>query len=66
MNTRAQTIWDAFCGELIAEPTDDMREAFATAVREIVNEFQYYHFGPGEDMVVDARILYELAEELEK
>jgi hypothetical protein len=31
-----------------------------------VNEFQYYHFGPGEDMVVDARMLYELAEELEK
>jgi hypothetical protein len=66
MNTRTQTIWNSFCGELIVEPTDDMREALATAVREIVNEFQYYHFGPGEDMVVDARILYELAEELEK
>jgi hypothetical protein len=66
MNTKAQTIWNAFCGELIVEPTDDMREALATAVRKIVNEFQYYHFGDGEDMVVDARILYELAEELEK
>ena len=43
-----------------------MREALATAVREIVNEFQYYHFGDGEDMVVDSRVLYELAEELEK
>ncbi len=66
MNTKAQTIWKAFCGELIVEPTDDMKEALATAVREIVNEFQYYHFGDGEDMVVDARMLYELAEELEK
>jgi len=66
MNTKAQTIWKAFCGELIVEPTDDMREALSTAIREIVNEFQYYHFGSGEDMVVDARMLYELAEELEK
>jgi hypothetical protein len=66
MNTKAQTIWNAFCGELIVEPTDDMREALATAVREIANEYQYYHFGPGEDLVIDARMLYELAEELEK
>jgi hypothetical protein len=69
MNTKAQTIWNAFCGELIVEPTDDMREALATAVREIVNEHQYYQCCKDEgveDMVVDARILYELAEELEK
>jgi hypothetical protein len=66
MTDKAQTIWKAFCGELIVEPTDDMKEALATAVREIVNELQYYHFGDGADMVVDARVLYELAEELEK
>jgi hypothetical protein len=66
MTDKAQTIWKAFCGELIVEPTDDMREALATAVREIANEFQYYHFGPGEDLVIDARMLYELAEEIEK
>jgi hypothetical protein len=30
-----------------------------------VNEYQYHHFGEGEDMVVDARVLYELADELE-
>jgi hypothetical protein len=34
-------------------------------IRAIVNEFQYYHIGPGEDFVVDARVLYELADELE-
>jgi hypothetical protein len=69
MNNKAQIIWNAFCGELIVEPTDDMREALATAVREIVNEHQYYQCCKDEgveDMVVDARILYELAEELEK
>jgi hypothetical protein len=66
MTDTAYKVWEAFKAELIVEPTDDMREALATAVRKIVNEFQYYHFGDGEDMVVDARILYELAEELEK
>jgi hypothetical protein len=58
-------IWEAFKAELIVEPTDDMKEALATAIRAIVNEHQYYHFGEGEDMVVDARVLYELADELE-
>jgi hypothetical protein len=41
MNNKAQTIWNAFCGELIVEPTDDMREALATAIREIAD--QLYH-----------------------
>jgi hypothetical protein len=42
--------------------------SLAAAIREIVNEFQYYQCCEEEgveDMVVDARILYELAHELE-
>ena len=31
MTYRAEQIWEAFCGELTQEPTDDMREALATA-----------------------------------
>lgn len=72
MNERAQKIWDAFCGELIQEPTDDVREALSTAIREVANELQYYNFGFGEvfnssteDMILDARDLYDLADELE-
>ena len=68
MTERAQKVWEAFKGELIVEPTDDMREALSTFLREIVNEFQYYQCCEEEgveDMVVDARILYELADELE-
>lgn len=65
MTEKSQKIWDAFCGELTQEPTDDMREALVTAIREIVNELQYYNFREGEDMVVDARDLYDLADELE-
>jgi hypothetical protein len=38
---------------------------FAAVIREAVNELQYYHFGDGEDMVVSARALYELADALE-
>lgn len=68
MTKRAQKIWEAFKGELIVEPTDDMREALATAIREIVNEYQYYQCCEEEgveDFVVDARRLYDLADELD-
>lgn len=34
MTIRAEEIWEAFCGELIVEPTEDMKEALATAIRE--------------------------------
>ena len=64
MTDKAQTIWKAFCGELKQEPTDDMREALVTAIREIANELQYYNFNGGVDMIVDAHKLYELSDEL--
>jgi hypothetical protein len=35
MINRAQQIWEAFCDELTQEPTDDMREALATAFRHM-------------------------------
>ena len=69
MTDRAYKVWEAFKNELIQPATDDMREALATAIREIANEFQYYQCCKDEgveDMVVDARMLYELAEELEQ
>lgn len=34
MTERALEVWKAFCGELTQKPTDDMREALATAIRE--------------------------------
>jgi hypothetical protein len=34
MTERAKHIWNEFCGELIEPPTDDMREALATAIHE--------------------------------
>ena len=66
---KSEIIWKAFCGELIVEPTDDMKEALATSIRAIANELQYYQCCEDsgvEDMVVDARALYEIADELEE
>jgi hypothetical protein len=65
MTTTAQKIWEAFCGELTQEPTDDMREALATSLREVANELQYYNTSEGEDMILDAYKLYELADKIE-
>ena len=61
----AQQIWKVFCEELTQEPTDDMREALATSLREVANELQYYNTSEGVDMILDAYKLYELADELE-
>jgi len=33
MTIRAEEIWGSFCNELIVEPTEDMKEALATAIR---------------------------------
>ena len=58
MTDRAQQVWEAFCGELTQKPTDDMREALITTIRDIVNRLQYQNFGEGVDMIVDAHSLY--------
>jgi hypothetical protein len=34
---RAEEIWEAFCGELIVEPTEDQRQALSTAIREVAD-----------------------------
>ena len=56
-------------GKLIREGRDPMITKtyyeYAAVIREAVNELQYYNFENGEDMIVDARALYELANELE-
>jgi|LakMenE18May11ns_1017448.scaffolds.fasta_scaffold9517771_1 hypothetical protein len=68
MNNKAQTIWSAFCGELIdngLKDGEDVRQALSTAIREAVFELQYYNFERGEDLVVSSRALYELCDDLE-
>ena len=56
-------------GKLIREGKNPMITKtyyeFAAVLREAVNELQYYNFREGEDMVVDARDLCDLADALE-
>jgi len=64
--SKAQKLWEAFKGELIVEPTDDMREALSTAIRVVADELSYTIFMPNNDVrVVETRELYQLADELE-
>jgi len=68
MTERAKKIYRAWEDEYYLEKDFYEPRALAAAIREIVNEFQYYQCCEEEgveDMVVDARVLYELADELE-
>jgi len=68
MTNTAYQIWEAFKAELTQPATDDMKEALATAIREIANQYQYYQCCKDEgveDMVVDAQKLYELSYNVE-
>ena len=59
MTEQAQKIWEAFCGELIQEPTDDMKEALATAIRVVVDACR------GDKLIIDIENLLAIAKELE-
>jgi len=68
MTNTAYQIWETFKAELTQPATDDMKEALATAIREIANQYQYYQCCKDEgveDMVVDAQKLYELSYNVE-
>ena len=73
MTERAQRIMEAFYLTFTDKRQDFIvqklnNDGVAAAIRAIVNEFQYYQCCEDEgveDMVVDARLLYELADELE-
>jgi hypothetical protein len=36
---RAEQIWEAFKGELIVEPTEDMKQALSYAIRVVAERF---------------------------
>jgi len=68
MTNTAYKVWEAFKAELTQPATDDMKEALASSIREIANQYQYYQCCKDEgveDMVVDAQKLYELSYDVE-
>jgi hypothetical protein len=68
MTEQTQKIWEAFCGELIQEPTDDMKEALATAIKELASQLQYDNCdwqAPNEQMIMDVERVMLVVNELE-
>ena len=75
----AQKIWDTYCegySEALMTPVEsfstyldkDSRKIIASVLREVVNQLQYYQCCEDEgvvDMVLDARAVLDIAEELE-
>ena len=59
---RAEQIWEAFKGELTSPPTEDMREALATAIRIVADRLCTDLPELGDPSVV----IEEIADELEK
>ena len=60
----AQAIIDAFDCEYY-QKARTRQDALANVLRELVNQLQYYNFGEGEDMILDARAILDIADELE-
>jgi len=72
----AQKIWDTYIvgySEALMTPVEDFatyldkdsRKIIANVLRELVNQLQYYNCLEGEDMLLDARTILEVADELE-
>ena len=79
MTERAQKIWDTYregYSEALMTPMEsfdtyldkDSRKIIASVLREVVNQLQYYQCCEDEgveDMVIDARAVLDVADELE-
>jgi DNA-binding transcriptional regulator YhcF (GntR family) len=57
MTNTAYKVWEAFKGELIVNPTEDMKEALSSSLRELVNQLKY--------IGITEKNILELADELE-
>ena len=67
MTERATKIWDSFCGELTQEGTDDMKEALASSIREVVIEvvLSYMQYAEWEIVNKIMEDINELADNVE-
>jgi hypothetical protein len=61
MTYRAEQIWEAFKGELIVEPTEDMKQALSYSIR-IVAERLYTDLG---EIQHPSTVLEEIADEVD-
>lgn len=63
--TRAQELLDETMELSLRPRKGDRQKLIAFILREVVNQLQYYNVYPGEDMIINARAVYELADEIE-
>jgi hypothetical protein len=57
---RAEQVWEAFKGELIVEPTEDMKQALSYAIR-VIAERLYTDLG---ELQHPSTVLEEIADEV--
>jgi hypothetical protein len=60
LSPKAQAIMEAYYN---IDTTEE--DGIISLLREVVNQLQYYNFGEGEDMILDARAILDIANELE-
>jgi hypothetical protein len=65
MTQRAQELLDETMELSLRPRKGDRQKLIAFILREVVNQLQYYNVYPGEDMIINARAVYELADEVE-
>ena len=65
MTERAQQIVNATMELTLRPQQGDRAKVIAVALREVVYQLQYYNFGEGEDMILDARAILDVVDELE-
>ena len=65
MTEQAQQIVNATMELTLRPQQGDRAKVIAVALREVVYQLQYYNFGEGEDMILDARAILDVVDELE-
>jgi len=65
MTKRAEKIVNATMELTLRPQQGDRAKVIAAALREVVYQLQYYNFGEGEDMILDARAILDVVDELE-
>jgi hypothetical protein len=65
MTQRAQELLDRTMKLSLRPQKGDRQKLIAFILREIVDQLQYYNVHPGEDMIIDSRAVYDLADEVE-
>jgi hypothetical protein len=65
MTQRAQELLDKTMELSLRPQKGDRQKLIVFILREVVEQLQYYNVYPGEDMIIDARAVYELCDEVE-